>query len=352
MVDQAAAHLREGIQSGRWVGQLPGVLQLAGELVVSKHIVRSALQILEEEGSIENCGAGRRRRIKIDRINKPARRFLRIGIMLYEPMEDADGRRTRILFGIRQSIETLGHTCIVGDRSLTELKDNPSRISRLVNAVDADAWIVFEGSHPVLEWFVAQPFPVYAFGGRFHELSVACSATRIAPAVESAVNTLVDLGHRRIVLFAPTGLRKPTPIPSIKSYLSILEARGIAATDYNLPHFDDTPEGLESCLDRLFRITPPTALIVNQASYFSAVFSYLACRGLRVPRDVSVITAQMDPILRLCLPPLDHFHMPPQKHIVRISRWVNGVAKGRPDKRQVIFDAVYVPGGSVGPAKK
>ena len=143
-----------------------------------------------------------------------------------------------------------------------------------VKAVDADAWIVLAASRAVLEWFVAQPFPVFAFGGRFHDLPVACSATRIAPALESVVNALVDQGHRRIVLLAPTFLRKPTPIPSIGRYLSLLEERGIAATDYHLPHFDDTAEGLENCLDGLFRITPPTALMVNQTPIVARCFPF------------------------------------------------------------------------------
>jgi len=44
--------------------------------------------------------------------------------------------------------------------------------------------------------------------------------------------------------------------------------------------------------------------------------------------------------------------MPIEKCVTRITRWVDGVATGRPDKRQVTFDAVYVPGGTVGPVNK
>jgi hypothetical protein len=35
LVEQTAGHLREDFVSGRWTGYLPGVLQLAGELMVS-----------------------------------------------------------------------------------------------------------------------------------------------------------------------------------------------------------------------------------------------------------------------------------------------------------------------------
>jgi DNA-binding LacI/PurR family transcriptional regulator len=352
LVEQTAAHLREGFQNGRWSGLLPGVVPLAEELMVSKDIARAALKVLEGEGWIEEGGSGRRRKIVPNPIKDQPRRALRIGIMLYDPLEDDDGHGIRQIFGIRQSIEALGHTCVFGERCLAELKENLPRISSVVKAADADAWIVLAASRAVLEWFVAQSFAVYAFGGRFHDLPVACSATRMAPALESAVTALVSLGHRRMVLLAPTFLRKPTPIPSIGRFISMLEEHGIAATDYHLPHFEDSAEGLEKCLDALFRITPPTALLVNQTTDCAAVFFFLARRGLQVPGDVSVVFLIEEPVFRRCLPAIDHFRAPMKEHITNIARWVKGVEVGRPNQRQVILDAEYIPGGTVGPAKK
>ncbi|MCW1925829.1 GntR family transcriptional regulator [Luteolibacter arcticus] len=99
MAEQTAAHLREGFQSGRCVGQLPGVMQLAAELAVSNHTVRAALKMLEQEGWLEDCGAGRRRRIVANQLREPSRRSLRIGILLDEPFEDAGFRTVKILLG-------------------------------------------------------------------------------------------------------------------------------------------------------------------------------------------------------------------------------------------------------------
>lgn len=351
LVDQIAAHLRESFQSGRLVGQLPGVEQLMEELVVSKRIVRSALKVLEEEGLIENCGAGRRRKIVAERNNKPIRRSFRIGIMLYKPLEDEEANSIRVLLGIRRAIESAGHVCVFSDRDLTHLNDNLTRISRYVKTVNADAWIVISGSRIVLEWFAAQAYPVYAYGGRFQNFPVACSSTTVASAIESVVNTLLNLNHRRIVMLVPTVLRKPSPVPSFEKYLSLLEARGIAVTDFHLPHFEETIEGLENCLDALFRITPPTALLLESANYYTAACSFLTRRGLRVPRDVSVICMKMDPALKFCVPAVDCFSRPVNRHVANIARWVDGVVNGRADKRQEVFEAVYVPGGTVGPAK-
>ena len=352
LVEQTALHLREGFQNGRWAGQLPGVVPLAEELLVSKDVLRAALKLLEEEGWIEDGGAGRRRRIVAVRIEKPARRSLRIGIMLHTPLEKDDALTVMILLGVRHTIEMSGHTCVFSDQYFAQMGDDVPRIARAAEAAEADAWIVCLASGAVLEWFAGQPLPVFAFGGRFEEYPVAGSATRIAPAIESVVDTLVKQGHRRIVMLAATLLRKPKPIPSFESYLSFLEARGIAPADYHLPHFEDSAEGLENCLDSLFRLTPPTALIVGQANYCLAVFAFLARRGLQVPGDVSVISTRMDPVYALCRPTVAHFHVPVKEYHARIARWVDGVAKGRPDKRQVIFQAAYVPGGTVGPVKR
>jgi DNA-binding LacI/PurR family transcriptional regulator len=352
LAEQTAAHLREGFQTGRWVGLLPGVPQLANELLVSNQTVRTALKLLEAEGWLEDRGAGRRRRIVAEQVKKPDRRTLRIGIMLHVPLEKNDAMSLKVLLGTRRAIEMAGHTCVFSDQYLTQMGDKAARLSRAVKAADVDAWIVSLGSSVAMEWFAAQPLPVFALGGRFEEFPVAGSATRIAPAIESAVDALVKLGHRRIVMLTTTLLRQPKPIPSLASYLTFLEARGIATADYHLPHFEDTAEGLEHCLDSLFRVTPPTALMVVQSDHCAAVLAFLARRRLQVPGDVSLIYMDNDPVFALRLPPLDHFRGPVKEYIARVARWVDGVAKGRPDKRQVIFPAVYVPGGTVGPAKK
>lgn len=102
----------------------------------------------------------------------------------------------------------------------------------------------------------------------------------------------------------------------------------------------------------MFRLTPPTALLVTQTHYCVAGFAFLARRELQVPGDVSIILTHMDPAFALRLPPLDHFDIPFKDYAVNVARWLERVAKGLPDQRQVVFPAGYVPGGTVGPVKK
>ena len=272
--------------------------------------------------------------------------------MLSEPLANEASNELKILLGARHAIETSGHTCIFSPRALSQLNDNLSRISRVVKAAAADAWVVCQASQKVLEWFVAQPFPSIAFGGRFQNLQMASTAVKLAPAIEAAVEDLFNHGHRRIVMLASPVARKPIPLPSLASYLELLRAHGICTTDYHLPDFEENAESLEACLNSLFKVTPPTALLVYQTDYCVEVLSFLALRGLQVPRDISVVCMHMDPVFRLRRPRLNHFELGADEHVSRIARWINGVRKGRPDQRHAIFDAVYVPGGTVGPVKK
>lgn len=351
LVDQTANHLREGFASGRWTGELPGVLQLSKELLVSKHVVRAALLKLEQEGSIRDRGVGKPREIVAARTPKAAKRVIRVAILLSEDLKVEENHSVHTLLGIRQAVEAAGHVCVFADETLAAMGQRIPRIARLVARTAADAWIVFCGPRHVLEWFVAQPFPVMAFGGRFQDLPIASSATSMGPAIDSALAALVDLGHRRIVLAVPAILRQPIPVPSVARFLEQLCGMGITPSRYHLPDFEESAEGFETCLKELFRVTPPTALMIVDPCYCAAALAFLARRSLQVPRDVSVVCMMPDPVFRLSLPALAHFQWPVEEHIQRIARWVSGVAAGRTDKRQIILDTVFVPGQTIAEAK-
>lgn len=352
LVDQTANHLRECFASGRWKGDLPGVLQLSRELLVSKHIVRAALLRLEKEGCIRDRGPGRPREIVSSGTPQGAIRPLRVAILLCEPLDREESHSVHVLLGIRQAVESSGHLCLFADETLATMGRRIPRIASLVAKTAADAWILYSSPEEVLEWFASQPLPVMALGGRFHNLSVASSANSMVPALRSAMDALGALGHRRIVLMVPAILRQPTPGPSVEKFLSILRGMGVTPTRYHLPDFEESAEGFENCLTELFRVTPPTALVILEPCYCAAALAFLARRGLQVPNDVSIVCMLSDPVFRFILPSLAHFRWPVEGHIQRIARWVSGVATGHADRRQVILDAEFVPGQTLAPAKK
>jgi DNA-binding LacI/PurR family transcriptional regulator len=112
-----------------------------------------------------------------------------------------------------------------------------------------------------------------------------------------------------------------------------------------------TRQGSHQRLDSLFRFTPPTALISNEPPLFNAVLLYLAGRGIRPPKDVSIVCTDPDRSFNSCEPPVSHITWDFRKAASRVVRWAANVDRGKEDRRQTHIKAEFVEGGTIGPAK-
>ncbi|HSP42376.1 MAG TPA: substrate-binding domain-containing protein [Luteolibacter sp.] len=343
MTEQAAAHLREELRKGRWTGLMPGRRTLARELGVSHNTVQEALNLLEAENILLPQGIGRRRRIAD---SKPrAAPALRVGILLYELAD----RKLDYTVDLRHELEAAGHIAMFAPKGLVDLGMNVQRVANLVGQTAADAWVVCSASREVLEWFAGRELPAFALFGRRRGVWIAGTGPDKLAAQNESLQRLVGLGHRRIVMLAREERRKPVPGQAEQAFLDQLAALGIPTGPYNLPDWEDHPEGLRNCLSELFRHTPPTALIVQVAPVFIAVQQYLANRGIVAPRDVSLICGDHDDAFAWCHPSISHIRWDSGTIPRRITRWVDRVAHGKDDRRQTFTKAEYVHGGTVGP---
>lgn len=349
LIEQTAGHLRQGFEGDRWQGKLPGVGRLALDLGVSKDTVRAALQLLEHEGCIKAQGAGRNRLIVPSKLRPKAQRTLRIAVLLVTPLELENAHSQRLILRLVSSIEHLGHECLIIDRVVNAVKHSPARLNTLVQTTAADAWIVYAAGRELLTWFVQKKIPVMALGGRSQDLPVACTRTDISDAMHAAIDHLAQLGHRRIVLISYRLWRFPVRGPGAESFLQRLAHHDLPASDFNLPDWEETPEGLQNLLNSLFQTTPPTALLLVEPSYTVATFAFLAKRGLRVPEDVSIISLMPDSVFLMRRPIIAHFEWPVVSHIRRITRWVQALALGRADHEVKSNAATFIPGGTIGP---
>lgn len=325
---------------------MPGVGWLAAELGVNRKTVEAALRQLEQEGLLAGQGAGRPRLIVL-RGEKSARP-MRVAIL---PYDDAD-RFLAYIVELQHALVEAGHTTVVAAKSLVELGMDPARVARLVKQTEADAWVVQAGSREVLEWFSAQPMPAFALFGRREGIAIAGAGLATQTAFTSTTRQLIALGHRRIVMICRSERRKPCPGISERIVLDELAAHGIATSDYNLPDWEETPDGFEALLSSLFRVTPPTALIVGEGTFFLATQQFLARRGIRVPGQVSLICVDSDPSFAWCKPTIAHFHWETAPVVRRIVRWAATVSQGRGDLKQTFTPAEFIPGGTLGPAPK
>jgi DNA-binding LacI/PurR family transcriptional regulator len=349
LVEQTALHLQRGFEAGRWQGALPGVLRLAAELGVSKDTTEAALVLLESRGCIVSRGRGRRREIVPDASAGKFRQSLRIGMLLRDGLAKSVSQTQEIFLKLTHDLESLGHKPLWAPKSLDDLGHDPERIGRMVTKCQADAWILSGAAAEVIDWFHRRGIPYILLGGRQGDYPVATASMDSSKALRETVQQLIGLGHARIVLICLPDWVRPEPGRMVRTFLQQLRDAGLPAGDYNAPWHESTPDGFAKLLESLFKLTPPTALIVPNLHYAIAVLGFLGTRGLSVPRDLSLVVRSADPAFDWMRPQIAHFQCPTDKLIRRIVQWIDRCAKGKPDRDTKVVDAMLVEGETMAP---
>ncbi len=340
---QVAAHIRADLIRGRWSEMMPGVDRLAVELGVNRKTVDAALQELEREGLL--AGQGPRRRRRIVPLKGGKTRPMRVAILVWTPAD----RSWTYVVDLQHQLTEAGHVSFHTPKTLLELKMDVGRIAKMVARTKADAWVVVCGSVEVLAWFAQQKTPAFALFGGWRGLPIAAAGPDCEAAVEAGTRSLLKLGHRRIIMLIRRQHRQPIMGQLPKAFLNSLAAYGIPASPYVLPDWEESVPGFQKCLAKLFQVTPPTGLLVDEPELFAATHHFLATQGLRVPRDVSLIFLGHEPVFEWCVPTVTRMQQDFSQLVWCILRWANNASRGKRDLRQHAFPAQYIPGGTVAP---
>lgn len=345
VAEQIAEHLKEEIALGSLSGEIPGRNELAKRYDVGFSSVEQALKQLEFEGILIAQGSGRMRRVA----EQPARRMKRklsIAILAYEDF--SEGIFSEVPHALRES----GHHAFLAKSNLLELGMDVRKVANLYKRTDSDAWIVCSGPRQVNEWFASQEKPAFALFGRRKGIPIASVGSDKTSAIIAATRRMIELGHRRIVMMARPDRRLPEPGDPEKAFLKELAAHGLSsASNYHLPDWEDGLAGFHSRMDELFRVTPPTALIVNEMKVFIAAQQFLGQRQLRAPEDISLLSMESDNSFDWCRPQISCIEWDRSAVIRRLMSWANDTARGKKDIREVTVNARFIEGGTIGRAR-
>lgn len=346
ITEQVVERLRAAIISGQWTDALPGRNQLASEFGINPKTAESALRQLEIEGIIQSQGAGRKRRITPKAQHSP--RVMRVAFL---PFDLATDRKEEYMVEFQHTLEEMGHSVFYTPRSLNDLRFDLTKIKRMVAETPADAWVVLAGSRDILQWFAQRPEPAFALFGERAGLPMAGFGPDKVPAMVDSIRKLKELGHQRIVLLCRRARRQPEVNRSVGAFVDELQRASIPCSDYNLPNWEETSTGYQRCLESLFRITPPTALIVDESTYMVATMQFLLRRGIRVPEEVSLICTDYDPVFVNCDPPISCMTWDIEPLKKRILQWAKAISCGKSDLRNTNTPAKFIIGGTISQAK-
>jgi DNA-binding LacI/PurR family transcriptional regulator len=337
--EQVARHLKEQIAQGKFTGFMPGGAALAREFGIGRTTADAALDILQAEGILANHGHRKRRRIIPDALPSVAKP-MQVGMILYEPSDAAN----QYVPEIRQLLLSSGFNLNLSPKTLIELNHNPAKVEKMVQNNPADAWVVVAGSRPVLKWFSVSSIPSFALFGRMQGLPMPGIKPDKLPAMRDALKTLIEMGHRRIVLLVREERRKPSLGNVEKTFLEQLEKHGIQTGHYNIPDWKENPAGLRACLEKLFGITPPTAIFVGDSVLFLAVQNFLKNSVPKLAGKVALVSTDYHPHMDWCNPPLPHFAWNHRTTARRILKWLQNLQRGKPDHGQAFAPTKFIPG--------
>jgi DNA-binding LacI/PurR family transcriptional regulator len=270
---------------------------------------------------------------------------LRISILLY----DLNDRSTPFTIELRHQLEAAGHITSFATQTIIDIGRDEKKIAACVDSSQADVWIVLSGSYEVLHWFASQKIPAFACFGRRQDFDIAGAGVDRHISIQKVTKRLIDLGHRRIVMISREERRKPKPGASEQAFLNDLASHGIKIGAYNLPDWEETPEGFKRCLDGLFKVTPPTAIILDEASFYMIAQQHLARARILAPEHISLICSDPNPTFSWFLPKVAHINWDPIPIIRRTVRWVADVQNGKIDKKQFSIKSEFIEERTIGP---
>ena len=335
------------ILKGAFDTSMPGGKQLKRTLGVNSRAAEDALRQLESEGFLLPQGPGRPRLIQIPQNAKRSAQ-LRVAILLHEP----EDRVSTLTAELHSRLEKAGWQVHFAPKTLKELGMDPKRVAANVQSTEADAWIAIGASQEVLGWFLRRPTPVLSCFGRPEKMDIAQTGVITSIARIELVRKLHALGHRRIVMLSERLRREPKPGVPEQSVLDELERLGVKTGTYNLPDWDDTADGLRNCLDSLFAVTPPHALIIGTPWMFYCVHEHLLRKGIDAPKDVSLICVDRDPSFAWLHPEVSCIKSDLGKIAQHVVQWLRSVERGRPIKKKTYVKARLIDGGTIGKARE
>ncbi len=334
VASQIAAQLRAEIAKGAWREWLPSERVLSRTVQASRNTVRTALEQLKAEGLVVPA-RGLGNRIVTTTPAAPANNQpSSVGVLIPEPV----GRlRPLIALWIDELKDLLleeGCRLRVHEGKQYYLSNPARALERLIGQQDHGAWVLTLSSEATQRWFAQRQIPCLVAGSTFAGVALPHFDLDYRAIGRHAAGSLLRLGHRRIALLNREA-RRAGDVDSENGFLEAVQASRSRDATAEIAYHRDDVESVARALQKLFdRGRPPTGLVVSNSYAYLSAASLLAQRGLRVPRDVSLISRDDDPFLASMAPEPARYVVAPQafakKMIGPVLRLLSGEQSARP----------------------
>lgn len=351
LAEQAAGSIRKAIDDGIWKVSLPSERRLSDIFKVSRPTIRSAIFLLAKEGLL-TIATSRRTRLIAHNGGESASQPSLVCIVTpvqqprwTEHMYQAYTEMRARLAGHGFITETL--LCDASQPAVSQRK-----IEAYVQKNQVRCFVLLSVPYEMQRWFASRGMPALVVGSCGPAVRLPSFEINNLSTGRHAAGTFVRLGHRRLALLVPDS-RRGGDLACEQGFRAggARSGRRDAAEVVVLRHKDTTSSVLAQ-LGRAFEsATPPTAFLVTIARHAYSLLYFLQRRGLHVPEDVSIISADPDPNFQLVSPTFSHYAFEGDAYSTRLVRLVLKLLReGSLPFRAKLIEQKYIPGETVAAA--
>ena len=350
LIAQTTEILREELRSGKWRDHLPSERFLSDQLKISRPTLRLALAAMRREGLIKVVpGKGSRVNPAMVKQTKKADSSVVVALST-KPLHELPASEIYELGEMRRHLQETGYQLEFHSDARLKWAQPQRFLENLVRQTKACCWLLETQKDVVQKWFAKRGLPTIILGSTFPQTPLPSIDLDFHAVSRHAVGMLFGLGHRRIALFIPhTGLAG-----DLASEAGFREAFRVGKHPDAVPsivHHNQSAEQIRNTLSSLMRSShAPTAILVSHAEDALSVVMHLMNSGMRVPKQVSVISRVDAPFLNCSIPSMARYAVDWADFTRRASRMiVQRIETGSLTVRAVRLMSRFKEGKTLGP---
>lgn len=350
---QVAGRIAGEIRKGTWSGWLPGERDLAKTLQIGRKTLRKALGQLQRDAVIETQhGLGHRIVSPGDVPGAEEKTETSVGLVTPESLENLRPYTALWIDELRSLLFENGvrFATFSGHRFFTGRPEKA--LARLVEQNPQACWVLAHSNKNIQQWFFARRIPCIIAGSSHPGLPLPNVDLDFFALCRHATGEMLRLGHRRLALFIEQSDRAGD-LESERGFEDGARSSAHPNVEPIVARHDGTIDGAYAALRRLFGLArPPTAVLVARSTFYLTTIAFLAERGLRVPKDVSLLSRDDETFLSYLRPAPARYTCNPKTYAKRLLLQIQLSCAGESGAHTIHrIEPKYLPGASLGPAR-